>query len=103
MVLSPRERTVLAAVALFGFLGPNGVFVYYALFRWSELVAGLSHPVALAFVLEAGVVTMLIAACLACRPIGRWGWKTFVGLSLLGGLAFGIPVTILINASRRSG
>jgi hypothetical protein len=101
--LTPRQRTLLTLVALFGLLGPNGVFVYYALFRWNDLLAGLRHPVALAFLIEAMVVMVFLAALIALRPIGRWGWKTFLALSLIGGLAFSIPAFILMSEPRVPG
>jgi hypothetical protein len=99
--LTPRQRALLTLVALFGLLGPNGVFVYYVLFRWNDLLAGMRNPVALAFLIEAMVVMVLLAALIALRPVGRWGWKTFLALSLIGGLAFSIPTFILMNAPRR--
>lgn len=98
MTLSSTQRTGLGLVTLFGLLGPNGVFLYYALFRWPELIAAMRHPVTLAFVVEAFLVMALLAVFFASRPIGRWGWKTFVVLSLVGGLGFGIPAFVLINS-----
>ncbi len=107
MTLSSTQRAWLGLVALFGLLGPNGVFIYYALFRWPELIAALRHPVTLAFVVEAFLVTGLLAVFFSSRPSGRWGWKTFVGLSLVGGLGFGIPAFVLMSSpdprSPRSG
>ena len=99
MTLSPHQRTALWAFALFGLLGPNGVFLYYAFFCWSDLLATLQHPVTLAFVVEAFLVMGLLAAYFAWKPLGRWGWKTFIVLSLIGGLGFAIPAFVAINAA----
>jgi hypothetical protein len=95
--LSRADRVTLWAVAAFGLLGPNGVFLYYAWFRRADLIAALSHPVTLAFVVEAFVVMGLVAVALA-RAGGRLGWKGFVALSLLGGLGFSLPVLALMSA-----
>jgi hypothetical protein len=102
MTLSRAERLALWAVALVGLLGPNGVFVYFAVFRRAEFVAAMAHPVTLAFVAEAFLVMGLLAVLLARRPLGRWGWMSFVAFSLVGGLGFSIPAIVALNASERS-
>jgi len=99
-VLPPRARAGLIAIALFGLLGPNGVFIYYALFRSSDLLTSLQNPVTIAFVAEAFVVMALLAVFLAHRPLGKWGWKPFVVLSLLGGLGFSVPALVVLNSER---
>lgn len=101
MTLSPNQRIALWAVALFGLLGPNGVFLYYTLFRWSDLMAALQNPVTLAFVVEAFLVMGLLAVYFARKPRGRWGWKTFVVLSLIGGLGFAIPAFVAMNSTSK--
>jgi hypothetical protein len=98
MPLSPRQRTVLAIVALLSFVGTNGVFLYYLLFRTHELIRALMHPAALVFEVDVLVVLVLLATWFAMRPLGRWSWRTFVGLSLLGGLGFSIPAFVLLNS-----
>lgn len=99
MTLTSKQQTALWAAALFGFLGPNGVFLYYAFFRWSDLLAAMQHPVTIAFVIEAFLVMGLLAAYFAWKPLGRWGWKTFIVLSLIGGLGFAIPAFVAMNAA----
>ena len=100
MILSSRQRTVLALVALLSFVITNGVFLYYLLFRTRELVDALLHPVALVFVIDVATVLVLLAVFFALKPIGRWTWRAFVGLSLLGGLGFSIPAFVLLNSPR---
>jgi hypothetical protein len=97
IVLSKSERLLLILAAVAGLFGLNGVFVYYAVFRRPELNAVLFHPVGGTLMLEAFLIVALAAVFLARRPIGRWGWKSFVLFSLLGGLAFSIPVILLLN------
>ena len=99
MKLTNGQRILLTLVALFNLLGLNGVFVYYALFHWPFFFATMQNPIALVCILEAFLVMGLLAVFIARRPLGPWGWKTFVVLSLLGGIGFGIPAIVLLNAS----
>jgi hypothetical protein len=101
-MLSSRARVALSLVALFGLAGPNGVFLYYLAVHWNETWATLRHPAALAFVVEAFVVMGLVAVYVAHRPLGngRFGWQSFVALSLLGGLAFSLPTFYLLNSPK---
>ena len=41
MILLPMQRLFLCLAAVVFLLGPNGVFVYYALFRWNDFVTAL--------------------------------------------------------------
>lgn len=98
MVLSRRQRTVLTVVAVLSFVVTNGVFLYWLIFRTRELVAALLHPAALVFEIDVLVVLVLLAVYFGRYPLGRWSWRTFVGLSLLGGLGFSIPAFVLLNS-----
>lgn len=101
MILSPRQRIVLSVVAILSLVGTNGVFLYYLVLRPRELWAGLTHPTALVFEIDVLVVLVLLASYFALRPLGRWSWRTFVALSLLGGLGFSIPAFVLLNGRKR--
>ncbi len=100
MSLTPMERMSLGAVAAFGMLGPNAVFVYYALARRAEFMAAMRHPVGLSLLVDAMIAMALMAWAIAKYGKLRHGWQSFVGLSLLGGLVFSIPAFVLINADR---
>jgi hypothetical protein len=98
--LSAGERRILWVISLLGLLGPNGVFVYCALFRWHDLPDALRNPVAAAFIFEAFVVMGLLAWMVRRFRIGVLPWSVFVVLSLVGGLAFSIPAFLLWRARR---
>ncbi len=90
-----RERRALWLVAVAGGVGLNGAFVYGMLARPGALEAALANPIALAFLLEAFLMMGVLAYLLP-----RWGVTTrsrlaFVALSLLGGIAFALPVVVL--------
>ena len=103
MLLSARQRTMLGVVAFLSFAITNGVFLYWLLFRTRELVRGLLHPAALVFELDIVVVLGLLTVYFARHPLGRWSWRTFLGLSLVGGLGFSIPTFVLLNSPAARG
>jgi hypothetical protein len=100
--LTTRERNVLWIICLLGLLGPNGVFVYCAVFRWHDLPEAMRNPVAAAFIFEAFVVMALLAWLVRRFRIGVLPWAAFVLLSLVGGLAFSIPAFLLWRSRRSS-
>jgi hypothetical protein len=95
------ERFWLAVLGVFGFLGVNGAFVYGLLFRPDAMTAALSNPLAAAFMVEALVLVGVFAYLFERWGMSklRWGW--FVFLSLLGSMAFAIPIVLLYH--RRDG
>jgi len=88
-------RLVLLAVA--GMLAPGGLFVYWLLNDYSSLSAALSDRIALAFFVDLLMSTFVLAYLFACKPLGPVKWPWFLALSLLGTLAFGIPLFIWLN------
>jgi hypothetical protein len=99
---SSRERTLLWTVAALGGLGLNGVFLYGVLVDPSIVAAAFANPLAMAFVVEALVMTGVLAYLLEKWAVTRLSWGWFVVLSLAGSLAFALPVAILWRQRRRS-
>jgi hypothetical protein len=93
---TPRERYALVAIALVTGLGLNGSFLYGAIHPDTVLEA-LGNPIAVAFVLEAVLLVGLLAYLLERSQMTRLGWPWLVGLSMLGGLAFALPIVLLWN------
>lgn len=89
--------TVLLSIALFGLIVPNGLFVYWLVTEFTSVGAVLANHLALGFILDAFLAVGLLAYLFAIRPPGRYGWPWFVGLSILGGLGFGIPFYLWMN------
>jgi len=102
VVYSVRERFWLAILAAFTFFGLNGAFIYGLLQR-AVVKSALANPLALAFILEAFVLVGLLAYLLRKWGVSRLPWGWFVVLSLLGGLAFALPVALLGSRHRRTG
>jgi len=94
---------MLLAIALFGLLVPNGLFVYWLLREFSSWGEVLANHLALGFMLDALLATGLLAFLFAKRPPGPLAWPWFVALSILGGLGFGIPFYLWLNFKRSGG
>lgn len=92
-----HERLWLGILGVVGLVGLNGVFVYSLLYRRDDILSALRNPVALAFIVEAFVVMGLMAWLLGKWQRNRLGWGWFVVLTLIGGLAFGIPAVLLMH------
>ncbi|HYE59152.1 MAG TPA: hypothetical protein VD948_11630 [Rhodothermales bacterium] len=89
----------LWAMALIGLVGLNGVFLY-GLSQPSLMTSALRNPVSVAFVAEALVLTALGAWALHRIGITQPGWRLFIVASLVGGLAFSIPLFVLLHLRR---
>ena len=92
---SPRERFWLWTLALVGVVGLNGAFVYGLVARPDALGAAITNPVAAAFIVEALVLMGVFAYLLGKWGVSQMHWGWFVAMSLLGGLAFALPVALL--------
>ena len=96
------ERFWLAALGVFGFFAVNGAFVYGMLFQPDAMTAALTNPLAAAFIVEALVLVAVFAYLFDRWGVSRLGWGWFVFLSLLGSMAFAIPVVLLFPRRDRS-
>ena len=92
---SPTERFWLWVLAAFGFVAVNGAFLYGAFVRPEILAAAQSNPLALAFVVEALVLMAVLAYLLPKWGVTQLSWGWFVVLSLVGSLAFSLPIALL--------
>lgn len=90
-----RERFWLCALGACGLIGGNGLFFYGLLARPAALSEALFNPVAAAIIIEAVVLVPVFAYLFARWGVSRLGWKWFIVLSLLGTMAFAIPVVLL--------
>ena len=88
---------ILIAVALFGLVVPNGLFLYWLVVEFNGVQTVLDNRLAMAFIIDAVMVLVILAVYFAKRPIGRVHWGTFVLLSLIGGLGFSLPMYWWLN------
>ena len=88
-------RPLLLAAAIVGFVAINCPFLYFAFIDKAVYAEAMSNGLALVFIGEAFLLMFLIAFLIArtgCRP----GWFFFIAMSLLGSLAFSIPLQLYL-------
>lgn len=92
---SHRERFWLWCLSVFGFSIVNVAFMYGALFQSQAMASALTNPIALAFIVEALVLMGVLAYLLTKWRVIKLHWGWFVFLSLLGSMAFALPIVLL--------
>ncbi|MEW5797600.1 MAG: hypothetical protein AB1728_01215 [Bacteroidota bacterium] len=91
------EKNILLFTAAFGLFVPNGMFFYYLLTQFDSLTGVMNDFLALGFILDAFMATGVLTWFFAKHPLGKYSWKLFVLLSLIGGLGFSIPLFYYLN------
>ena len=95
------ERLWLWALAVFGLLGVNGVFLWTLFFRPETMREALANPITVAYSVEALALVAALAWLFRKWGVSRLGWGWFVLLSLVGSLAFAIPAVLLFPRRER--
>jgi hypothetical protein len=88
---------ILLLLAAFGFVVPNGLFLYWLFYEYPGLAAVAQNRLALGFMLDAFMAMILLAVYFARHPIGAVRWPWFVVLSIAGGLGFSLPLYLWLN------
>jgi drug/metabolite transporter (DMT)-like permease len=65
--------------------------------QWNDI---FTNHLALAFMIDAFIVTILGSYYFAGRPIGQVKWYWFLLLSLIGGLGFSLPLYWCLNQKK---
>lgn len=92
---SRTEKIVLWSLGAFGLLGINSVFFYGLFSNPDVLTRALKNPISLAFIIEAIVLMMVFAYLLSKWGVTKLKPWWFILLSLIGSMAFALPVVIL--------
>lgn len=97
--VDPNKRSLpmLLAVALFGLVVPNGLFIYWLVHDFDGFGSILQNRLALSFILDVFLALIILSVYFARHPIGRVKWHVFVVLSLLGGFGFSLPLYYWLN------
>jgi len=92
---SRGEKISLIALGVIGGVVLNTAFIYYAVFHWDLMVQAMTNPVSAAFMVESFMLMGFFAYLLRKWGVSRLGWGWFVVLSILGTMAFALPITLL--------
>jgi len=92
---SSRERFWLWLVAIFGFAVVNGAFLYGLVYQPMAMTEAMQNPIALAFMIEALLLMIVFAYLLPKWRVAHLSWLWFIVLSLLGSMAFALPIVLL--------
>ena len=103
MQYTSRERVWFLILAFVGFAGLNGVVIWALLARPDFVWSAVHNPVASAFIAEAFLMVGLLAYLVARWRVSQVHWAWFVFLSLVGGIAFALPMVLLWSGQRDSG
>lgn len=89
-------RPFLLVAAVLGFLFINCPFLYFALIATDVYAAGMQNGLALVFISEAFLLLAFFAFIIARMGWKKPGWIFFVCMSILGSLAFSIPLQLYL-------
>ncbi|HEX6729734.1 MAG TPA: hypothetical protein VF074_06975 [Pyrinomonadaceae bacterium] len=94
------HEKVLIALAIFGLMVPNGLFLYYSLFAPAVLRAAFANPIAFVFMLESFLLMFLFAWLIHHRGYRSPGWLAFIVMSLVGSMAFSVPAFLYLSSRK---
>jgi len=89
-------RPFFLLAAIFGFAVVNGAFLYYSLIDRATFDAGMSNGLALVFMGEAFLLMFFFAFLIAKLGLKRPGWVFFIAMSLIGSMAFSVPLQLYL-------
>lgn len=90
--VSRRQRRFLLVFAVLAFLGPNGMYLYYAVTQPGLNQAALSNPVSLAFMIEAMMLLGLFLWYVFLNTRSWFSVGLYLVLAFMGSLAFSLPM-----------
>ena len=91
-----KSRPLLLIASILGFLLINCPFLYYALIATDVYSEGMKNGLALTFIGEAFLLLALFSFIIAKMGWKNPGWIFFLCMSILGSLAFSIPLQLYL-------
>lgn len=90
-------RPLLLVTAILGLVCINGPFLYFALIETDIYNAAMSNGMALVFIAEALLLMCFFAFLIAKLGWKKPGWIFFIAMSLIGSMAFSIPLFLYLK------
>ena len=97
---TPNEIRILGALAAFGLVVPNGVFIYTLLVEPETMRAALTNPLSSVFIFEAFFLMFVVAWLIRRAGLTRPSALGFIVMSLVGSMAFSVPATLWLVARK---
>ncbi len=101
LIFTPLELRVLALLAIFGLLVPNGIFVYYFFNDPEVSRIAMSNPISLVFMTEAFFLMFLFAWLLRKAGSTKPNGLVFIIMSLVGSMVFSVPAALWLTFRNR--
>ena len=95
-------RPLLLSLAILGFLLINCPFLYFVLMERAVYQEAMRNGMALLFMGEAFLLMFLLAFLIHRLGWRNPGWLLFIVMSLVGSLAFSIPLQLYLLTRRRN-
>ncbi|MCG8528517.1 MAG: hypothetical protein MI748_19220 [Opitutales bacterium] len=89
-------RPLLLILAILGFLGVNGSFLYFSIIDKATYNAAMSNGLALVFIAEAFLLMFFFAFLMAKLGLKNPGWIFFIAMSIIGSMAFSVPLQLYL-------
>ncbi|WOO41638.1 hypothetical protein [Rubellicoccus peritrichatus] len=96
-------RPLLLVAAIFGFLAINCPFLYFAFIEKEAYAEAMSNGIALVFMGEAFLLMIFFAFVIAKSGTKKPGWIFFIVMSILGSLAFSVPLQLYLMSRPKQG
>ena len=96
-----KLRPLLLAFSIIGFLVINVPFLYYVSFDKEVYDQAIANRVAMIFMGEAMLLMVFFAVLIAKLGWKKPGWIFFISMSLIGSLAFSIPLHLYLILGKR--
>lgn len=96
------QRAGLIILSVIGIAVVNGIYIHSMLTDPVAVQQAMSNRVALAFMAEALLLMILCVMLIIKYRLKRPGWLGFIILSIIGSLAFSIPLSLLLWGRRNN-
>jgi len=94
--INKQLRILLWVVAIIGLFGINGVFIYSLIFSPELVKEAFGNLYAMVFIAEAFILLPLFCFLIGIAKLKSPNWIGFLVISLLGSMAFSIPISIIL-------
>jgi len=97
---SRNQEGILVALAVFGLIVPNGIFIHSLMTAPETLQAALGNRTASLFISEAFALMFFFAWLIHTLRLTSPGWVAFLVMSIVGSMLFSIPAFLYLSSRK---